>query len=165
MRAGKREDLAVLQQIELAAQSVFPPADLPPNIARPTRAEELVRAIDAGLLWVAQDGRHGPVGFIACEAVDSALHILEMDVTPSHARRGIGTTLLLHMIAEAERIPAVRAITLTTFVHLPWNAPFYASNGFQPVAGGGSFGHLVRALAQERARGLRNRVAMVRDVA
>jgi len=142
---------------------MFPANDLPTCLRHSTDPEELATAIKAGLLWVAADERDRPHGFIACKAMAGALHILEMDVAPASGRKGIGTALLLHAVAHSKRMPYVAAITLTTFRHLPWNAPFYAKNGFRIIAGGHGFEHLELALSQEASRGLRNRVAMARN--
>ncbi len=46
---------------------------------------------------------------------------------PRGARRGIGLALIDH---AAPDVP----LTLTTFVDVPWNAPYYARCGFQVLA-------------------------------
>jgi Acetyltransferase (GNAT) family/Glyoxalase/Bleomycin resistance protein/Dioxygenase superfamily len=55
-----------------------------------------------------------------------------MDVLPAHGRRGLGTLLLDKACAwaQAQGHPAV---TLSTFRDVPWNAPFYARNGFRAL--------------------------------
>ncbi len=44
-------------------------------------------------------------------------------------RRGIGTSLLRRAIAWAAADSSSR-LWLTTWAHVPWNAPFYARHGF-----------------------------------
>jgi GNAT superfamily N-acetyltransferase len=162
VRQARREDIPALRRIEAAAASIFAPSDLPPALAQTMDAAELARLIAADLVWVAQDERGAALGFVACETVGRALHIVEMDVAPGAARKGIGSTLLQQAIVHAEGADAIDVITLTTFSHLPWNAPFYGRHGFRQLVAGGGFEHLSAALASEAARGLKNRVAMAR---
>jgi len=56
------------------------------------------------------------------------------------------------------------AVTLTTFRHLPWNAPFYARRGFRVLSPDELGPGLRAALRGERAQGLRRRVAMRRPL-
>lgn len=164
VRLARHTDIPALQQIEADAASIFAPSDLPPALAQAMDAAALARLVAGGRVWLAQDGHGAALGFVACETIGRALHIVEMDVVPSAARRGIGTALLLQAIGHAESTDDIDVVTLTTFSHLPWNAPFYARHGFRPPAAGGGFEHLNAALASERARGLKNRVAMARAV-
>lgn len=98
-------------------------AELPPV---PASILEAGRLRDS--LWVAErDG--APVGFLLASVLDHELHIDELDVDPAHQRRGIGRALVEHACAVgiARGFPAV---TLLTFLDVPWNAPFYARAGF-----------------------------------
>ena len=97
--------------------------------------------------------------------VDSFAYIQEIDVHPDHGRRGIGTSLI-HSVcawAESQKIPA---ITLTTFRHFPWNAPFYERLGFRSLKQGELTPGLAAALANETSRGLdpTKRVAMLKQL-
>ncbi|MBK1690202.1 GNAT family N-acetyltransferase [Rubrivivax gelatinosus] len=162
VRLAGHGDVPALQRIEAEAAAVFAPSDLPPALAQPMDAAELERLVAGGLVWVAQDEHGAALGFVACETVGRALHVAEMDVVPGAARRGIGSALLRQAIDHAEGADTLDVVTLTTFRHLPWNAPFYGRHGFRPLAAGGGFEHLSAALARERTRGLKNRVAMAR---
>ena len=92
------------------------------------------------------------------------MHIVEMDVLPSHGRLGIGSRLLEHAVAKCKVLGA-RETTLTTFLNIPWNAPFYAQHGFRRVSNVSHFPHLDQALQRESTRGLGERVAMYRNAA
>jgi ribosomal protein S18 acetylase RimI-like enzyme len=103
-----------------------------------------------------------PVGFAQVDELGGLAHLAELDVAPGRMRQGIGSALLESACVWA-REHGYRAITLTTFADVPWNAPFYAARGFVEVD------ELSPELAEvrdwERARGLDalgRRIAMCR---
>ena len=57
----------------------------------------------------------------------------ENPVDPAHGRQGIGTRLV-HTVIDWARSRRFENLTLMTFRHLPWNAPFYAKLGFVPLS-------------------------------
>ena len=65
----------------------------------------------------------------------------------------MGTALVRKVLeaAEAEGFPAV---TLSTFAHVPWNAPFYARHGFRAKPSAALPPHVAERLEAERAAGL-----------
>lgn len=164
VRLATAEDLDHMVAVEIAAAQLFPLEVLPADVGRSGSREEARDAIAASLAWVAQAHDAGLVGFVIAKAVARYLHIVEIDVLPSYSRQGIGGRLLEHACTHAAR-QSFAALTLTTFEHVPWNAPFYAKHGFSVPADIQNFAHLQQALTREQARGLRNRVAMVRSAA
>jgi len=101
---------------------------------------------------------------LLCKLVDESLHIKEMNVHPDSARQGIGRKLLEHVfVAAAER--GFSRLTLTTFRHLPWNAVFYEKMGFHVATGSHIGKELAQIIHRENAAGLKNRVAMYRELA
>jgi len=162
LRHATQCDLPRLAQVEVEAAKRFPPDVLPSQFATPMSADALAACLASALLWVAEDDAFGVVGFIAAEAHGRCLHIVEMDVLPSHGRQGIGARLLQQVRAAARDRRCVY-ITLTTFAHIPWNAPFYARQGFREVSEFGEFAHLQRALRIEQANGLSHRIAMAME--
>ncbi len=104
-------------------------------------------------------GADATVGFLLATRYPDVLHIEEMSVLPSHGRRGLGRALLERALDEA-RARGLRRVTLTTFEHLPWNAPFYAQLGFQKTRDVDDC-RLREQLVREAAAGLLRRVAMV----
>ena len=62
--------------------------------------------------------------------VDGCLHVEQVSVHPDHARRGLGRALLDQAAADG-----IAALTLTTFAHVPWNAPYYTRCGFRVLDG------------------------------
>ena len=162
IRDATAADLERMVSIEIAAAERFPLDVLPANVGRAGSREETQQAIVDRLAWVADSEDAGVVGFLVAQLEEPCLHIAEMDVLASHGRRGIGGRLLEHACAQAGQ-RGLAAITLTTFEQIPWNAPFYARHGFIAATEPVGFEHLRRALAHERARGLKGRVAMVRE--
>ena len=164
VRLAKLSDLPPLEIIERETAEMFPPSALPPEHAQPLPEAVLAAGISASLLWVAECASGGVVGFVLCERLASCLHIAEMDVRPSFGRKGIGTQLLSQACVAAKDF-GLQFVTLTTFSHLPWNAPFYAKHGFAEVRSLEQVPHLEAALRHERDRGFENRIAMVKNAA
>jgi len=150
-----------LPGIEDAAGELFCVDDLPePARSTGLSREEFEAALAAALLWVVvETATDLPVAFLMGKMLDEGMHIVEFDVHPRHARRGIGSRLLGHVLTVAAR-RAFRCATLTTFEHVPWNAPYYSRHGFE-VLGADRIGPgLARVLEKEHGLGLRRRVAM-----
>jgi len=161
-RRGTLVDVPHLENVERDAAAIFPVSALPPSLA-PLAKEAFIEGISNGLLWVAETVEGVIVGFLMARREGSSLHVLEMDVLPEYGRQGVGTKLLLDAceIAAAQRL---RFITLTTFEHFPWNAPFYAKRGFSSVpADPSAFPHLAAALRYESEQGLERRIAMMKE--
>lgn len=134
-------------------------ADEPPSLS------ELARYQRAGMAWVALDGSERPVAYLIADRVDGNLHIEQLSVDPSSARRGVGCSLLDHAagVAVDEGLPA---LTLTTFEQVPWNAPYYARLGFRRLVEAELTPELRAIREREVAQGLDRwpRVAMRRDL-
>lgn len=160
-----REHLPFLPGIEDAAGELFPLEDLPePARSTSLSAKAFEGALNRELLWVVVADESGlPVAFLMADVLDGCMHLVEVDVHPDHGRRGIGSRLLDHVLAVA-RQRGFEAVTLTTFGHLAWNAPFYARHGFQAVRADGLGEGLARVLEKEQALGMRRRMAMRKDL-
>jgi len=130
IRAGRAAELSVLQGIDVAAGQMFRDIGMP-EVADydPWPLPELEHSRAAGLLWVVADAADEPVAFLMGSAVDGCLHVEQLSVDPGSARRGLGRALLDHAAARAAA-DGTPALTLTTFAHVPWNAPYYARYGF-----------------------------------
>ena len=160
-------ELAELSRIEVEAAAMFPPEDLALDLREkgfPLSFFET--ASSAGRLWIARTVEPAmPVGFAVVILVDGLAHLREVDVLPAHGRRGIGRALVLHVAhwAHASGFPS---LTLTTFRHLRWNAPFYASVGFAEITDRDLGPELREVMAKEVESGLdpSKRVAMRLDL-
>jgi GNAT superfamily N-acetyltransferase len=136
--------------IEQAAAAIFSEADLPPEIRfLVTDKETLIEAQCDNRLWAALDDDDVLVGFALVRVIDSNAHLEEIDVHPDHGRRGIGSQLLAAVTrwATEGEFPGV---TLITFRHLPWNAPFYERRGFVKLDDR-DIGNTLRELIREEA--------------
>jgi GNAT superfamily N-acetyltransferase len=124
IRDAGAAELPVLQGIDVATGQMFRDIGMP-EVAEydPWPLPDLEHSRAAGLLWVIAGE---PVAFLMGSQVDGCLHVEQLSVDMGSARRGLGRTLLEHAArrAAADGRPA---LTLTTFEHVPWNAPYYAS--------------------------------------
>jgi GNAT superfamily N-acetyltransferase len=157
IRAVRQSELASLQEIERAAGEAFRDIGMP-EIAddEPLPVDVLDGYRQAGRAWVADlDGT--PAGYLIADVVDGHLHIEQVSVHPRAARRGIGKALIDNLG------PGV--LTLTTFTHVPWNAPYYRRLGFVEVADGSLTPELRALREREAAHGLDRwpRVCMRRE--
>jgi len=136
IRLAHTEELPQVREIERAAAALFlttPYANL--SDGEPLALEFLQGQQAQGLLWVAVavlgDGEE-PVGFAVARVLDGAIHLEELDVTPTHGQRGLGRQLV-QTLCEWATQAGYSAVTLSTFRDLPWNAPFYARLGFRQL--------------------------------
>jgi len=97
--------------------------------------------------------QHHPVGFALVELDGNLPHLEEIDVHPLYGRRGVGTALVKAVCAWA-RDRGYAGITLTTYRDIPWNAPFYASLGFEVLSAVELTPELRERVEAEAARGL-----------
>jgi len=101
------------------------------------------------------------VGFAAASVVDGGGYLDELDVMPEFGRQGIGTGLVMTVVdwARARKFPC---LTLITFRHLTWNAPFYEKLGFERMEPA-RYGRELAGLMEEESRigiNIANRIAM-----
>lgn len=133
LRPATAADPPGLASVEDAAGDLFAELGMPEVAAMPARDVDDLRAAEAlGLLWVADSRANGLVGFALAECLAESLHLEELSVRPSHGRRGIGAGLV-ECVVEAARERGYAQLTLSTFVDVPWNAPYYRRLGFGEV--------------------------------
>ena len=82
------------------------------------------------LVYAAEQDR--PVAYLLLGVIDGYAHVEQVSVHPSHGRRGIGRQL----IEAADRWASehdLAGLALTTYVRVPWNAPYYRRLGFHDL--------------------------------
>ena len=163
---ARPRDLAHLPRIELEAATMLADWNVPPSdLFYSTSVADFRAAQEADLLWVALSAQGEPVGFAQVEIVDGQPHLEEIDVLPSHGRRGIGRALIARLCSWA-RAAGYTSITLTTYRDIPWNEPFYARLGFRVLDPAELTPELQTVVQDEEARGLERgrRVVMRYDL-
>jgi GNAT superfamily N-acetyltransferase len=162
-RAG---DIGELRNIEVEAGRVFATAGMD-EIARdePLPEAELLEYQGDGRAWVAVDEADRPVAYLIAKWVDGAVHVEQVSTHPAHAGQGLGAGLIEHVAGWA-RERGSPALTLTTFVDVPWNGPYYERLGFRGLPAETLGAGLAAVRAEEAAHGLDRwpRQAMRRDL-
>jgi GNAT superfamily N-acetyltransferase len=125
VRPARAEELDLLPAVEAAADTMFAPFDHGAFPGPGTR-EEFAAAL---VVLVAGDP---PVGLCRIDALGAGAHLEQLSVRPDHGRQGIGRRLLRAGIEWATG-HGYDELTLTTYRDVPWNGPFYASEGFVEV--------------------------------
>jgi GNAT superfamily N-acetyltransferase len=122
IRPARPEELVLLSALEAAADTVFERLGIGP-LPDPGTVEEYGAAL---IVLVAGDP---PVGLCRIDGVDGGAHLEQLSVHPDHGGRGIGRALLRAGGAWATT-HGYDELTLATYRDVPWNGPFYASEGF-----------------------------------
>lgn len=139
LRVAGPDELQTLCDIDLDASRLFDHAGLElspengPDFAAAERSRWL-ECLQSGSVLVASDRAGRAVGFAAMRVLDGEPYLEQLSVRMNAMRNGIGTALL----NAAERVAAKsrrHSLWLTTYRHLPWNAPFYERAGFDIVPG------------------------------
>src|SRR5678815_5441275 len=130
IRRARPQDAPLLPAVEKSAGEAFRALSDLAWIAddRVVEAQSYDEPIRDGTVWIAERERR-IVGVLLAECANDALHIDELAVVRDSQQRGIGRQLLDAAVAYA-RVKGLSALTLTTFRHVAWNAPFYARYGF-----------------------------------
>lgn len=111
----------------LLAQHGYPQIlDLPP-----LAPEAFASFVAENVAWLAALDRR-PAGFVVAGQVADAWWLREIAVDPACGGRGIGSALLTTAIDHGRGLGLAR-MALSTFRHVPFNAPFYARRGFSPL--------------------------------
>lgn len=147
------QDLEALREIERAAGEAFRDLGMAAVADdEPPSCDVLSEFADAGRAWVLErDG--SPAAYLLADVVDGNGHLEQVSVDPRHARQGLGRKLVEHLARWCiER--GYPAITLTTFVEVPWNGPYYRRCGFRWLEDGELTAGLRAIRAREADRGL-----------
>jgi GNAT superfamily N-acetyltransferase len=127
VRPARPEELVLLPALEARADAIFEPLGIE-TLPPPCTAEDYAAAL---VVLVAGDP---PVGLCRIDAVGDdhgggSAHLEQLSVDPDAGRRGVGRALLRAGCAWAAE-QGYDELTLATYREVPWNGPFYASEGF-----------------------------------
>jgi len=164
-RFARFDDLQTMPDIERHAGEAFRALGMD-GVADddPLSAQRLADYQQAGRAWVAEDAGQ-VVGYLLLDVVAGAAHIEQVSVHPAHARRRIGSQLI-EVAAAWARQHGLRAMTLTSFALVPWNAPYYTRLGFVTLPNADQSPELREIRRTEAERGLDTwpRIAMHRQL-
>ncbi len=129
-RLARPDEIEIVRDIQRAAGRMF--LETPYDWAAVDTVDDasaLAAAQDKWHLWVSVDQGDRPVGAGHLTLLGGDLHVRELDVHPDHAgaRRGAA---ILDAVERFFSGRGVDAISLTTFIDVPWNAPYYQRLGF-----------------------------------
>jgi GNAT superfamily N-acetyltransferase len=88
-----------------------------------------------GRLWVATSPRNRVVGFALMALTRGTAWLDQLSVLPRWQGRGLGAALIDRTAERARELRHDR-LYLSTYLGVPWNAPFYARRGFSSVPRG-----------------------------
>lgn len=165
MRLAILEDMELLPALEKAAGDVFRTIGME-DIADgdvPT-ADYYASFLKHGAVYVSTwaEDETTLTGFILLAPFEKAAHIYEVSVHPTYQRQGIGGQFLAQANDWA-RANGFDHVTLTTFTHVPWNAPYYETQGFKFVEED-AYSPAQKILSENEAlHGLTNRCWMQRN--
>jgi GNAT superfamily N-acetyltransferase len=122
IRQATSEDLVGLPDLEARSDTLFATVGIGPLPAPGTVAE-----LEAALVVLVAG--NPAQGFARIDALNGGAHLEQLSVDPDSMRVGIGRALVraaCHWATEQ----GYRELTLATYRDVPWNGPFYASEGF-----------------------------------
>jgi GNAT superfamily N-acetyltransferase len=166
IRPARREDSTRLQEIEVSAGARFLDVGMPEIASdEPLSVTALNAYASAGRSWVAVNGADLPVGYAIVDIIEEFAHLEQISVDPDYQGTGIGR-LLVDEVSAWAREKGLGALTLSTFIHVPWNGPLYEHLGFVALDERDLTEGLRAIKERERADGLNveHRVFMRREV-
>jgi GNAT superfamily N-acetyltransferase len=127
IRPVRAHELVLLPALEAAADTMFEQlGPLEEPFLGPGTPDDFAAAL---VVLVAGDP---PVGLCRIDGVGDGAHLEQLSVHPDHGGQGIGRALLRAGIEWAKE-HGYDELTLATYRDVPWNGPFYASEGFAEV--------------------------------
>ncbi|MDO3649651.1 GNAT family N-acetyltransferase [Nocardia mangyaensis] len=130
IRPATEDEIELLRRIEERAGAPF--AEIGMHAVaedEPPPREVLRDFIAEGRAWVWPDADDRPIGYLVLSLVDGQPHIDQVSIDPAHAGQRIGKRLIDHAVRWSKD-RGLHEITLTTFIQVPWNGPYYERLGF-----------------------------------
>ena len=132
-REATSDDAALLVEIEKDADRLLVESGALQGVdAADYSAEDVLAQLDGAWCLIAETEKEA-AGFVLVQTVDDIAHVAELAVRKHHQGKGLGRTLMNKAIEKATG-DGHYAISLSTFLDVPFNGPFYASMGFETVS-------------------------------
>ena len=130
IRPAQAQDLARLPALERAAVQRFRETEYSDLALDAGYDQDIYRAwFEQGAILIAERGGD-LAGFATAEVVDGQGFYALLCVHPAHANRGLGRALT-EAIKGWCKERGYTTLTMTTFPHVPWNAPIFERMGFR----------------------------------
>jgi hypothetical protein len=146
VRPPRRDELEALRSLECDAARAFAGIGMP-EIAEdePLPVGELEAYRARGRAWVAVDEGDRPVAYLLSTVIDDCLHVAQVTVSPSHARRPLGAApyherLGFVVVEPADQGPELAALVAHEAAMIPGEAPRVAMRRPLGTARGGASG-------------------------
>lgn len=154
LRLAQRDDIPQLVAVERSAARLFRQQQELQFIAEGEgmSPQQHVDFIAQQREWVMVSPTGQIAGFIAVQPVVHSWHIAEVSVAADWQRQGVGKRLIEEVAGLARR-QGMQRLTLTTFVQVAWNAPYYQRLGFRTIPVARLDVYLLHILTQEVEQG------------
>lgn len=156
IRLSELKDIPALVRVEKSASKKFLDT---PDLAWLANSDVMShamhqKAILEKMSWTARDSsRNEIVGFLSGQEVGTEFHLQEVSVRSKYQGRSLGKALIETGLQQAT-LKGLLSATLTTFVEVPWNAPFYKKLGFEIIENDDLNVRLSNLLLAEASHGL-----------
>jgi len=136
IRAARPDEIALLPQVENAADERYARIGFRQVItAPPASLASLELGRRLGRLWVATSPLGRVVGFALMKLPGGTAWLDQLSVLERWQGRGLGSALI-DRTAEYARALGHDTLYLSTYLGVPWNAPFYERRGFSVLPRG-----------------------------
>jgi GNAT superfamily N-acetyltransferase len=136
IRAARPDEIALLPQIENAADERYARRGMPQVLAMPPASiASLEQGRRDGRLWVAVSPLNRVVGFALMKFPGGTAWLDQLSVLDRWQGRGLGAALIDRTARRAREL-GHDTLYLSTYLDVPWNAPFYGRRGFSSVPRG-----------------------------
>ena len=136
IRAAHPDEIAVLPQIENAADQRYARVGLRCVLEMPPHSlASLEQGRRRRMLWVATSPLDRVVGFALMAHPTGTAWLDQLTVLPRWQGRGLGAALIDRTARRAREL-GYDTLYLSTYLGVPWNAPFYERRGFSSVPRG-----------------------------
>lgn len=153
IRAASRQEIALLPQIENAADERYARVGLQLVVDMPSASiASLDQGRRDGRLWVATSPLNRVVGFALMKFSGGTAWLDQLSVLDRWQRHGFGAALFDRVAQRAREFGHDR-LYLSTYLGVPWNAPFYERRGFSSVPRGAWPAALRRQFLSETSHG------------